>query len=129
MMVKYDNAYTMTTIGMTTTTTTIYLDKLTQPPRLGARVAHHNSRRRGTEHSSRRVTRRVNITLYDGSSRESSPTIGTTKRCNITTEGDAGAPHMLFLPPSPISSVTYQPSMGGGSEAGAGEPATESRQP
>ena len=64
-----------------------------------------------------------------GSSRDSSPTIGKTKQCDITTEGDAGTPHMLPLPPSPTSSVTYQPSMGEGSEAGAGEPATESRQP
>ena len=64
-----------------------------------------------------------------GSSQESSPTIGTTKRCDITTEGDAGTPHTLPLPPSPTSSVTYQPSMGEGSEAGAREPATESRQP
>ena len=64
-----------------------------------------------------------------GSSRESSPTIGTTKWCDITNEGDAGTPHMLPLPPSPTSSVTYQPSMGEGSEAGAGELVTESRQP
>ena len=46
-----------------------------------------------------------------GRSRESSPTIGTTKQCDITTEGDAGTPHTLPLPPSPSSSVTYQPSM------------------
>ena len=64
-----------------------------------------------------------------GSSRESSPTIGTTKQCDITTEGDAGTPHTLPLPPSPTSSATYQTSMGEESEAGAGEPATESRQP
>ena len=64
-----------------------------------------------------------------GSSRESSPTISTTEQCNVTTERDAGIPHMLPLPPSPNSSVTHQTSVGEGSEAGAGEPATELRQP
>ena len=51
-----------------------------------------------------------------GSSRESNSTIGTTKRCDITTEDNAGTPHTLPLPPSPTSSVTYQPSMSEGSE-------------
>ena len=64
-----------------------------------------------------------------GSSRASSPTIGTTEQCNVTMEGDAGTPHTLPLPPSPNSSATHQTSMGEGSEAGAGEPATELRQP
>ena len=45
-----------------------------------------------------------------GSSRESSPTIGTTTRCNITTEGDTGTSYMPSLPPSPTSSVELQPS-------------------
>ena len=30
-----------------------------------------------------------------GSSRESSPTIGTTEQCDVTTEGDTGTPHTL----------------------------------
>ena len=64
-----------------------------------------------------------------GSSRESSPTIGTTIRCNITTECDTGASYTPSLPPSPTSSVEQQPSMGEGREAGAGEPVTGSRQP
>ena len=64
-----------------------------------------------------------------GSSRASSPTIGTTEQCSVTTEGDAGTPHTLPLPPSQNSSVAHQTSMGEGSEAGAGEPATELRQP
>ena len=64
-----------------------------------------------------------------GSSRESSPTIGTTTRCDITTEGDAGTSHTPSLPPSPTSSVKYQHSTGEGREAGAGEPVTGLRQP
>ena len=64
-----------------------------------------------------------------GSSRESSPIIGTTTRCNITNEGDTGTSHMPSLPPSPTSSVKHQPSTGEGREAGAGEPVTGSRQP
>ena len=64
-----------------------------------------------------------------GSSRASSPTIGTTEQCNVTTEGDVGTPHTLPLPPSPNSSVTHQTSMGEGSEVGAGEPAIGLRQP
>ena len=59
-----------------------------------------------------------------GSSRESSPTIGTTTRCDITTEGDAGTSHTPSLPPSPTSSVKHQPSTGEGRKAGAGEPVT-----
>ena len=64
-----------------------------------------------------------------GSSQASSPIIGTTEQCNVTTEGDAGTPHTLPLPPSLNSSVTHQTSMGEGSEAGVGEPATELRKP
>ena len=36
-----------------------------------------------------------------GSSRENSPTIGTTIWCNITTEGDTGTYYTPSLPPSP----------------------------
>ena len=64
-----------------------------------------------------------------GSSRESSPATGTDTRCNITTEGDAGTPNTLSLPPSPTSSVDQQPSMSEGRDAGAGEPVIRSRQP
>ena len=64
-----------------------------------------------------------------GSSRESSPTIGTTARCNITTEGEAGTPCTPSLPPSPTPSVELQPSASEGREREAGEPVTESRQP
>ena len=39
MMAKYNNAYAMITTGTTTTLTTTHLAQLTQPPRLGARVA------------------------------------------------------------------------------------------
>ena len=68
-------------------------------------------------------------TCTSGSSRASSPTIGTTEQCNVTTGGDAGTPHTLPLPPSPNSSVMHQTSMGEGSEVGAGEPAIGLRQP
>ena len=51
-----------------------------------------------------------------GSSRESSPTIGTTTRCNITTEGDTGTSYTPSLPPSPTSSVEQQPSTWQGSQ-------------
>ena len=64
-----------------------------------------------------------------GSSRESSPTIGTTTWCNVTTEGDTGTSHTPSLPPSPTSSVKHQPSTGEGREAGAGETVTGTRQP
>ena len=64
-----------------------------------------------------------------GSSRESSPAIGTNTRCNITTEGDTGTSHTLSLPPSPTSSVEQQPSTSEGRDAGAWELVTESRQP
>ena len=64
-----------------------------------------------------------------GSSRESSPATGTNTRCNITTEGDAGTPNTLSLPPSPTSSVDQQPYTSEGRGAGAGEPVIRSRQP
>ena len=64
-----------------------------------------------------------------GSSQESSPTIGTTTRCDITTEGDTRTSYMPSLPPSPTSSVEQQLSMSEGREAGGGEPVAESRQP
>ena len=64
-----------------------------------------------------------------GSSRESSPTIGTTTWCDITTEGDTGTSYTPSLPPSPSSSVEQQPLTSEGRNAGAGEPVTESRQP
>ena len=64
-----------------------------------------------------------------GSSRESSPATGTNTRCNITTEGDAGTPNTLSLPPSPTSSVDQQPYTSEGRGVGAGEPVIRSRQP
>ena len=63
-----------------------------------------------------------------GSSRESSPATGTNTRCNITTEDDAGTPHMLPSTISPNLSVLLQTSQGEESEAGAGEPVIRSRQ-
>ena len=64
-----------------------------------------------------------------GSSRESSPTIGTTARCNIPTEGETGTLYAPSRPPSPTTPVELQPSASEGREAEAGEPVTESRQP
>ena len=64
-----------------------------------------------------------------GSSRESSPTTGTTSRCNITTEGETGTPCTPSRPPPPTTPVDLQPSASEGREAEAGEPVTESRQP
>ena len=64
-----------------------------------------------------------------GSSRESSPATGTNTRCNITTEGDTGTPHMLPSTLSPNLTVLTQTSRGEESEAGAGEPVNISRQP
>ena len=55
-----------------------------------------------------------------GSSRESSTATGTDTRCNINTEGDAGTPNTLSLPPSPTSSVDQQPSTSEGRDAGGG---------
>ena len=55
-----------------------------------------------------------------GSSRESSPTTGTTARCDIPTEGDTGTSYTPSLPPSPTSSVELRPSASEGREAGQG---------
>ena len=74
-------------------------------------------------------TSESNLYRTPGSSRKSSPATGTSTRCNITTEGDTGAPHTLPLTLSPNLSVLSQTSWGEESEAGAGEPATEARQP
>ena len=73
-------------------------------------------------------TSESNLHHTSGSSRESSPTIGTTEQCNVTTEGDTGTPYTLPSPLSPNLSVLSQTSRGEESEAGAGEPATETRQ-
>ena len=51
-----------------------------------------------------------------GSSRASCPTIGTTPRCNITTEGETGTPCTPSLPPSPTAPVELQPSASEGSQ-------------
>ena len=122
-MAMNDNAYTKNTEGMITTTKTLV--QLTQFPRLGARVAA-DAGGRSIPHAASPPESTLDYT--SGSSRASSPTIGTTEQCNATTEGDAGTPHTLPLPPSPNSSVTHQTSMGEVSEAGAGEPATGLRQ-
>ena len=74
-------------------------------------------------------TSESNLHHASGSSRASSPTIGTTEQCNVTMEGDTGTPHTLPSSLSPNLSVLYQTSWGEESEAGAGEPATETRQP
>ena len=64
-----------------------------------------------------------------GSSRGSSPATGTDTRRNITTEGDAGTPNTLSLPPSPSSSVDQQPSTSEGRDVGVGELVIRLRQP
>ena len=74
-------------------------------------------------------TSESNLYRTPGSSRESSPATGTNTRCNITTEGDAGTPHTLPSTLSPNLSVLSQTSRGEESEAGAGEPVIEARQP
>ena len=74
-------------------------------------------------------TSESNLHHTSGSSRESSPTIGTTEQCNVTTEGDTGTPYTLPSSLSPNLSVLSQTSRGEESEAGVGEPATKARQP
>ena len=68
-------------------------------------------------------------TRTSGSSRASSPTIGTTEQSNVTMEGEAGTSHTLPSTLSPNLPVLSQTSRGEESEAGAGEPATDKRQP
>ena len=64
-----------------------------------------------------------------GSSQASCPPIGTTDQCNVTTEGDTGTHYTLPSSLSPNLSVLSQTSLGEESEAGAGKPVIEARQP
>ena len=114
----------MTKEGMKTTSTT-YIVQLTQPLRLGAWVAppQQQTQKNGAFFTTRHFYRKP------GSSQASCSTIGTTPRCNITTEGDTGPPYMPSLLLPPTTAVELQHSSSEGSEAEAEGPSSKPRQP